>query len=40
MSEKLEKLVTDLWDEGEVEFCEEEEEYDPRDPILIKPLPS
>ena len=37
MSEKLEQLITDLWDEGEVEFYEEEEEYDPKDTLLIKP---
>ena len=37
MSERLEQLITDLWDEGEVEFYEEEEEYDPKDVFLIKP---
>ena len=37
MSEKLEQLITDLWDEGEVEFYDDEEEYDPREALLIKP---
>ncbi len=40
MSEKLEQLITDLWDEGEREFYEEEEEYDPKETFLIKPLHS
>ena len=37
MSEKLEQLITELWDEGEGEFYEEEEEYDPKEAFLNKP---
>lgn len=38
MSEKLEKLITDIWENEDKDFYEEDEDYDPKEVFLIKPM--